>query len=915
MSRIFRFVAQWPWLSLLGVLAVTVAAGWPLVDIEKLRLRPLAVDMSQESLLPEGDESRAFYDYVRKAFGSDESMVVAVSTDDVFTHDSLARIQRIVARIEKLDGVHHVVAITNAANVRGSEDGIDIRPFVKEVPTEPGALAELRRQALENPLYAGNLISADGRTAAVVVQFLNFSDREFIAKGLDEEIGRIAHEEAGSAQVWITGGPHLRSAQGHYLRGNLLRVSPLILLALAIVLGLSFRTLRGVVLPLLTVCVAVIWTLGIMTWLERPLNLVTFFVPIMLLILGVAYSVHIVSEYYDTLREDVHRNNRDAVEHTMKTVWLPELLAGLTTVAGFLSYVTMGLEALVEFGWIMVIGVFVTMIVTITLTPALLSVLGRPRRLAASEQVAEHGRFARAIGWLSAFDLRNRRAIFAVWGAVTVVSCLAATRLVVGSDGIRSTLPVTSEARIDFDAVNAHLDGANGFQIVIEAKDNQTFKQPANLRELESLKAWLEAQPEIGGTRGLVDFVRLLNRAFHEDDPAYLAVPANERLAGQLLFLGASDELEGYIDARYQLTNIQVRTTIIGSAAVSGLVDRIDARMAELPPHLHGRVTGNQILMAGVVDNLLWGELQSIVTSLLLIYVLLSILFLSFTRGIYTLVPNLIPIAVYFGVLATLGIPLSLTTAIIAPMALGISIDDTIHYFLRFSVEAKRLANEERATVAVLHTVGKPAIFSASTLIGGFLMLCFSDLLSYQQVGALTAFTLGIGLLVEVTLTPALCSGLRIVTLWDTLGLDLGEDPQKAIPLFTGLSKPQCRIVAQMASLRELPAGTVLGHIGDNEREMYVIIDGIVRVWKPGDDGPIELNRCARGEVVGEVGLFFGERSANMDVATDARLLRFTPNTIQRLARQRPRIAATILRNLNEILAQRLSRSTVRLTS
>jgi hypothetical protein len=201
---------------------------------------------------------------------------------------------------------------------------------------------------------------------------------------------------------------------------------------------------------------------------------------------------------------------------------------------------------------------------------------------------------------------------------------------------------------------------------------------------------------------------------------------------------------------------------------------------------------------------------------------------------------------------------------------------------LRFSTEAKRLANEERATVAVLHAAGKPAIFSTLSLMGGFLVLCFSDLLSYQQIGGLTAFTLGFGLLVEVTLTPALCGGLRIVTLWDTLGLDLGEDPQVAIPLFAGLSKPACRIVAQMASLREFPAGTPLAHIGDNEREMYVIVDGTVRVWKPGSDGPIELNTCKRGEVVGEVGLFFGERSANMDVATDARLLRFTPNTLQR---------------------------------
>jgi predicted RND superfamily exporter protein len=633
----------------------------------------------------------------------------------------------------------------------------------------------------------------------------------------------------------------------------------------------------------------------------------------MLLILGVAYSVHVVSEFYDTLREDGKISSRDAVEHTLSIVWLPELLAGLTTVAGFLSNAVSPLAALVEFGWLMVIGVFATMIVAVTLTPALLAGLGRPRRLAVSEQVAEHGRFARAIGWLAAFDLRNRRAIFAVWGAVTLVACLVATRLVVGSDGIRSTLPESSEARLDFDAVNVHLDGANGFQIVVEARDKATFKQPENLRALESLQTWLEAQPEIGGTRGLVDFVKLLNRAFNADDPAQLAVPANERLTGQLLFLGASDELEGYIDARYQLTNIQVRTTIIGSAAVSELVERIEARMAELPAHLHGRVTGNQILMAGVVDDLLWGQVQSILTSLLLIYVLLSVLFLSFTRGIYTLVPNLIPVAVYFGALAAMGIPLSLTTSIIAPMALGISIDDTIHYFLRFSTEAKRLANEERATVAVLHAAGKPAIFSTLSLMGGFLVMCFSDLLSYQQVGGLTAFTLGFGLLVEVTLTPALCGGLRIVTLWDTLGLDLGEDPQVAIPLFAGLSKPACRIVAQMASLREFPAGTPLAHIGDNEREMYVIVDGTVRVWKPGSDGPIELNTCKRGEVVGEVGLFFGERSANMDVATDARLLRFTPNTLQRLARQRPRSAATILRNLNEILAQRLSRSTDRL--
>jgi hypothetical protein len=428
------------------------------------------------------------------------------------------------------------------------------------------------------------------------------------------------------------------------------------------------------------------------------------------------------------------------------------------------------------------------------------------------------------------------------------------------------------------------------------------------------LQTWLEAQPEIGGTTGLVDFVKLLNRAFHEDDPAQLVVPENERLTGQLLFLGASDELEGYIDARYQLTNILVRMTIYDSELISALVDRIDARMAELPPALHGRVTGNTILLNGVVNSLIASEIQTLFGSLVLIYALLSVMFLSWRIGIVALIPNVVPVAVFFGALGLTGITLNVATSIIAPMALGIAIDDTIHYFSRFNREAKRLANEERATVAVLRSVGRPVIYSTVSLVVGFLMLAWSDLLSYRQVGGMGAFTLAFSLLVEMTLTPALCSGLRIVTLWDTLTLDLGEDPQEAIPLFKGLSKAQCRIVALMASLRAIPAGTPLARMGDEEREMYVIVDGNVRVWKlDDDDHQIELRTCERGDVVGEVAFFSGVRSANMDVAADARLLRFTPNNLQRLRRSYPRIAATVLRNLNEILAQRLSSLTSRL--
>ncbi|MFI5315561.1 MAG: efflux RND transporter permease subunit [Myxococcota bacterium] len=911
MQRVFWLISHRPWLVLGAILSLTVLAAAPLVDLENRRLR-LEVDMSTNRLLPENQPGRTFYDYVRKAFGSDETMVVALAADDVFTHDVLARIARIAERLATVEGVHHVVAITNVANVRGTEDGIDVRPFVKEIPTDPAELAALKREALENPIYAGNLVSRDAKTAAIIVEFLDFSDRDFIDKGIDDQIDKIAREEAGPVEVYVTGGPHLKVAQVRYQIGDLRSSVPLVVAALAIVLALSFRTLRGVILPLLAVGVALIWTLGLEAWLGNELTITTVLVPPMLIILGVAYSVHIVSEYYDMMRHDRAASSATTVHHVLKDVALAAILTGGTTAAGFFSEVLTPITAIQEFGYMSVIGVIATLITSLTLTPALLSVLGRPRRLGQSEEIAEDSLFGRLMLQLAEFDLRNKRTIFWIWGGVTLLSCLAATWLVVGNDSIRF-LPAHSQQRRDFDVVNEKLNGANAFQVVIQADSPATFKQPENLRALESLQKWLDDQPDIGGTTGLVDFVKLLNRAFHENDPAFLAVPETDRLTGQLLFLGASDELEGYIDARYQLTNIQVRSTVFDTELVLALVDRIEQRMKELPPQLHGQVTGNSILMSQVVDNLIWNQLQSIAGAILMIYALLCVMFLSFRLGIIALIPNVIPIAVYFGALGLTGITLNFATSIIAPMALGVAIDDTVHYFVRFNTEAKRLADERQATVSVLRSVGKPVLYSTISLCVGFLMLSWSDLLSYRQVGGMGAFTLGFSLLVEVTLTPALCAGLRIVTLWDTLTLDLGADPQDAIPLFRGLRKAQCRIVALMASLRSVPAGNPLMRVGETDREMYVIIDGALRVWKEGPAGPIDLRTSERGDVIGDVGLFTGERSANVDVAKDARLLRFTPNNLQRLRRRYPRIASTVMRNLNEILARRLSDLTDRL--
>ena len=269
------------------------------------------------------------------------------------------------------------------------------------------------------------------------------------------------------------------------------------------------------------------------------------------------------------------------------------------------------------------------------------------------------------------------------------------------------------------------------------------------------------------------------------------------------------------------------------------------------------------------------------------------------------------PVAAFFGGMGLFGIPLSTSTSLIAPMALGIAIDDTLHYFTRFQEDAKRLANERLATVRALRTVGRPMTYTTLTLCLGFLVLTSSELVNQMHLGVMAAFTLGFAWVVDFTVTPALCANLRVVTLWDTLTLDLGQSPEQSIPLFEGLTKRQCRILALTASVRNIPAGEPVFRTGDPGGEMYVVIDGTLRNYIDTDQGSRDLSTSARGEVTGIVGVFGRRRSINVDVLEDARLLRLTPKNMAELARRRPAIASVLLRNLGAQLAGLVSDTTV----
>ncbi len=893
LSRLLDLVSDRPGLVLLALLLPSALALAGIVDLETGALR-LRVDPSVERLLPANDPERGFWTEARALFGEHQTALVALPTNDVFTAESLARIDRITRALEKLPGVRRVVSVANASHVVEDEEGALVGSVGAEA-RDPAALERLRANVRENAVYRGVLVSRDERVAAFLVFFARQDDAELMARDYP---GLIA-EAAAPDEVWVTGAPILQAATSRMLLRELSLVVPGALGVGALILGVAFGSLRGVLVPVATILLATLWTLGTLAWWGRPLNLVTVIVPVFVVAIGLAYAMHVLAEFYRTPAGE--GRGREALSRRVRLgmagVSAPLLVAGATTAVGLLALALSPLSAVREFGLLAALGVAYTVVLCFTLVPAGLRLSGRVSRgRAPGERL-----FDRLASRLARFDLRRRGAVVGVGLLILAVGGVAATRIRVDASYVRD-FPREHPARVHYESIDAAFGGASPLSIVIESGVDDTFTEPEVLAEVASLQRWLEAQPEVGGTTSLADHLAVIHRSMMGAG----LLPETQTLAKQLLIFGGGEAIEGYADLRFRTTRIAVRTHIQSSEAVADLLGRIERRLAELPAPLRARATGDAVLLSRTVDRIARGQILSVGLALVAIYLILAALFTSPWVGFLALLPNGVPLAIYFGLLGVAGLPLDPSSSVIACIALGIAVDDTIHYLVRFQEEARRHASESEATGRALRAVIRPISFTTLLLCASFLMLTASELRNQVQFGALAALTVGLAWVVDVTLTPALCAGIRIVTFWDVLRVDLGPDPQHSIPLMRGLSRREARTVALILDMRELGAGEPLIRQGEAVPDVFVVIEGELAVWTERDGQRVDLYRAERGDVVGEVGFFATASPAHVVATEDARLLRFEDSDFEYLVQRHPRIAARLYRNLGQSQANLL---------
>jgi predicted RND superfamily exporter protein len=896
LDRFARRVVGHPRLvfAIVGLITAFFAVGL-------LRIR---IDSSAGTLVDRESPGWAYYEDVTATFGSDETDVVAILADDVFNAATLAKVDALTTRLLHVEGVADVVSLATARNLTATPDGeIDRSPVMAEPPTDRAAIEELRGRIHDNPLLNGTLVAEGDHAAAIFVTYEQMTDREMVASGVHDRIEELLREFEGPEELLFSGVPRIKVEAAKLILDDVLRLGPLSFLVVSVVLFLSFRSWRGTLLPALTTGTGTIWTIGLMGFLDAPINIITLVLPTFLLAVGNAYTTHIVARHHDEL--EVDGDPVGAARRTIAQIGTPVLATALTTVLGFGALLVYHIEAIRDLGLFAVFGITSLFLLALTFAPAALSLLPAPppRQSSAREQWLQ-----RALEGLGRFSIEHSKGVGAAALVLVAVFAWGVRHLDVETTYL-SYFPKDDPVRRAAEGVNEYLGlGDAAFFVVIDGPEADSITRLSTLHRIAALQDYIERVPQVKATTSIVDYVKLLHRTLHDNDPAYYGLPDTDAAVAQFMLLLDPGTLGDVLSGDSSRAAILVRSNIHVSATMNALVRKIEQFAADgFPPPFSVRVTGTRVLFDRTADDLAAGQVGSLVAALAVVFAVLTVQFLSPRFGLVAMGPNLVPIVVFFGILGWSSTPLGMATAMIAAIALGVGVDEAVHLLADFNDHVRKTADQHAAAIAALRGVGPPLVYSAVSLFFGVMVLLASNFVPLQQFGLFTGINVAGSLLTDLILLPAILASTRFVTIWDALALKLGGAPQQSIPLFHGLTAAEARIAVLMGVLKDVGQGEKITVQGDTSEGMYVLIRGRARIERGVKGNVTVLREIGRGDVVGEMGLVRrAPRTADVIALEDCELLMVDDNFLHTLKERYPRIAATLLFNLTHILSDRL---------
>jgi predicted RND superfamily exporter protein len=681
--------------------------------------------------------------------------------------------------------IDEITSLITVRRVRGrtepGPDGtpqvaLDVGQLLTPWPT-PDALPALRADALADPQIVNRVVDPTGRYAAIITRtrLIDEDGNALVDKALRDILDRAA---APGFRPQLAGAPSLAVTLRDITFDETSRLFLAVFLVVMAVLFWLFRHPLGVLLPGLVVVLAAVWAFGFMAIRGSPVTMLTTILPAFLVAVGVGDAVHILSIYRDHRRRGVP--NDDAIVQTIALTGKPVLFTSLTTMFGLVSFNFASITAIANLGNAGAIGVAAALLLSLTAIPLVLtlnrtSLLGAPDPAKSPVAADRIERFVSACSALSGrpYDSplttpprpARRRAVLAAAALIVAIAAIGISQLRVWHDAL-SWVPAENPTRRAFEAVDTHLGGVATIQLLIEPTSPLGAKDLDFLRGLDALEAHIgtfrhPTIPDVvGSVVSVLDVVKETRRALHGGAPSELRLPDTQAEAQDLLFLFESADpsaMRRLATADLRLIQMTVFVKWLEATSYGPLTEHVTAGVQQ---HLAGlatvRATGTVLTLFTTVSSLIANLIKSFGVALILITVFMLLLVGELRLGLISMVPNLFPIVVVLGIMGFAGVPVDMSNLLVASIAIGLAVDDTIHFLHGFKTHYRLHHDVEAAISDAFRHTGRALVGTTIVLCAGFGALMMSQLASTQRFAWLTGLTAAIALLADLILGPAL---------------------------------------------------------------------------------------------------------------------------------------------------------------
>jgi len=735
------------------------------------------VKMSYEMarMLPESDSTIIAYENFKKQFGEDGSvMFVGMQDEKLFDLEHFQAWYTLTNKVRQIEGVEEAISLARIFQLKRNDSlkKFDFTPVLARMPESQAELDSIKKIIYSLPFYDGRVFSSKTDVSMMMItldkEVLNTKNRVALIHEIEDALNIFS--ETYDIKLYYSGLPYIRTITSEIIQKELVLFTFLALLIASILLYAFFRSFRAVAFIIFIVLITVAMMFGTLALFGFKITILTGILPPLLIVIGVENSIFLLNKYYNEYL--THNNKIKALSRVIRRIGAANLLTNATTAAGFAAFTITGNALLVEFGIIASVNILIAFVVSLFLIPIIFSYLPNPKPK--HLQHFEKGNVNKILSKIVWVVLNRRNVVYIITVVAVVVGVFGITKLKTTGNMV-DDISTKSKLYKDLTFFEEHFKGIMPFEIGIDTRKKKGILRASTMEKINALQDSLAEYPQLSMPLSMVEVAKFSKQAFFRGNPDYYSLPNNQERNFILSYLpkldagGEQSILHSFVDSSLQKTRVSVQMANIGTTEIDSLQKSLIPKINQIfPPEDYDVVvTGSSVVFLEGTNYLVSNLISSLLLALVVITILMALTFTSFKMVIISLIPNLFPQLLTAAMMGYAGIPIKPSTILIFSIALGISVDNTIHFLSRYRLQL--LMNNWKIKESVLGALletGFSMIYSAVVLFFGFAIFILSSFGGTEALGYLVSFTLLIAVLSNLFVLPSLLLTLdkRITT-------------------------------------------------------------------------------------------------------------------------------------------------------